>query len=324
MTMALDRFFAERFAEVGDITWADVYAGDAVAIDKAMALARPTGRYRAPSINVGDTEAPGPHGAVPVRVYSAPDAADLPCLVWMHGGAFKWGDLDMLEAHAVAGEIANRLPAVVVSVDYRLSPKFQYPVPVDDCVAVVQWVVADSHAEIGADPNRLAVGGASAGANLATAAALRLRDEHGPGVRALCLAYPAVHREIPTPTAEIMRATQALPPLARFDAASRREIYKDYLGETYDDPTPYGTPAIADLRGLPPVAIANAEHDDLRPSGEDFARRLREAGVVVAEWTELGMAHGYLNYVGDVAGAERTLDRFVDHLRSYVKGSQPN
>jgi acetyl esterase/lipase len=316
--VALDPFYTDRFELARDVTWAQVFSGDAAAIDKSIAFGQSTGTYQTPlEVTIVDTEAPGPHGRVPVRTYAGAMAVEAPCLVWIHGGAFKFGDLDMLEAHAVSAEIAHRLPGVVVSVDYRLVPKFRYPVPVDDCVAVVRWVV--EHPEVvGVDPARLAIGGASAGSNLATATALRLRDEHGPAVQAMCLAYPAVHREVPEPSRECAEAAALLPPLARFTKEARQEIYEDYLGELYADPPGYGTPAIADLAGLPPVAIANAEYDDLRPSGEDFARRLRAHGVVVDDWTEPGVAHGYLNYVGDVGGAGHTLDRFVRHLRAHL------
>jgi acetyl esterase/lipase len=313
----IDPFFAARHAEVSDVTWAQVYSGDADAIERAMAFGAPTGRYRAPAIEIADAAVAGPHGSVPVRLYRHGAHAANPCLIWMHGGAFKWGDLDMIEAHAVAAEVAYRWPGVVISVDYRLVPAFQYPVPLDDCVAVVHWAVEQGNA-IHVDSSRLAIGGASAGANLAVATALRVRDEQGPRVRALCLAYPAVHREIPPATADVEAATAVLPPLARFRPEDRRQIYEDYLGPTFDDPTPYGTPAIADLRGLPPVAIANAEHDDLRPSGEDFAERLERANVPVEVWTEPGMPHGYLNHVGDVAGATHTLERFVAHMRQHA------
>jgi len=313
--VTLDRFFAERFAAVAGITWGDVYSGDRDAIDKAVALGAPSGRFQLPDVSVHDLEAPGPHGDVPVRIYRSKSPIDLaPALIWMHGGAFQFGSLDMIEAHGVAAEIANRARGVVISVDYRLAPKHQYPVPVDDCVAVVHWVAA-SFRRFGIDPGQIAAGGASAGANLATATALRLRDESGPRLRALCLAYPSLHLVTPPPTPEIAEACEVLPPLARFDAQTREGFYRTYLGDAYDDPPTYATPGIADLARLPRTAIANAEHDDLRASGELFARQLREHGVQVEAWTEAGMAHGYLDRIGDVDGAERTLDRFAAFLR---------
>src|SRR5215203_4325521 len=105
-----------------------------------------------PAVDVRDDVAPGPHGRVPVRVYSPRGAADRPCLVWLHGGAFRMGDLDMPEAEWTARQVCDRADAVVVSVDYRLCVGgVTYPVPHDDAVAAVRWV-RDSAAELGIDP----------------------------------------------------------------------------------------------------------------------------------------------------------------------------
>jgi len=314
----LDPFYVERFAVAGDVTWDQVYAGDADAIERAIAYGAPAGPYAPPPLEIRDVLATGPHGPVPVRVYTAANTEDrAACLVWMHGGAFQFGDLDMLEAHAVAAELAHRLRSVVVSVDYRLAPAFRYPVPVDDCLAALVWV-ADQSAVLGVDPRRIAIGGASAGANLATATALRLLHEGGPQPRAVVLAYPAVHRDIPAPSPELAERLPLLPPLARFTPAMREQIYRAYLGDKFDEQPTYGVPALADLAGLPPFVIANAEYDDLRPSGEAFAMLLREQGVEVDEWTEPGTAHGYLNAVGYVAGAKATIDRFALRLRDHL------
>lgn len=315
----LDPYYHRRFEPVRDITWERVYGGDTDAIERAIAFGQSAPpMYEPPGLEICDLEAPGPHGTVPVRVYARRDRiAPVAGLIWMHGGAFKWGDLDMLEAHAVAAELADRAGLVVVSVDYRLVPAVRYPVPLDDCFAVARWL-ADEGSDLGVDASRLAIGGASAGANLATATALRARDEGGPGIRAACLAYPALHREVPPATPELAALVEELPPLARFTPAIRQEIYRDYLGPAYDDPPPYGVPAVADLTGLPPFAIANAEYDDLRPSGEAFAELLRAHGVTVDDWCEAGTAHGYLNEFGMVAGASRTLDRFSQHLERHL------
>jgi acetyl esterase/lipase len=313
--VGLDSFYVERFAAVAGVTWEAVFGGDADAIDRAIAFGRPAGPYDPPPMEIRDADAPGPHGPVPVRVYTPLDAvAGGGCLVWMHGGAFKFGDLDMLEAHGVAAELAVRANIVVVSVDYRLVPAFRYPVPVDDCVAVAHWVDAE-HRRLDVDPGRLAVGGASAGANLATAVALRTRDEAGPEMRCCCLAYPGLFLDPPDPTPEVAALIEQVPPLSRFAGEARHAIYRDYLGEYYDDPPSYGVPALADLTGLPPFAVAIAEYDDLRPSGDAFAQLLREHDVPVDAWVEPGTAHGYLNAVGVVAGANATLDRFAAHLR---------
>src|SRR3954470_19012881 len=133
-----------------------------------------------PVVGNRDDVAPGPHGPVPVRIYTpAGDGIARPCLVWAHGGGFVGGDLDMREADWVAREICARAGAVVVSVDYRLAVDgVCYPVPHDDVVAAVAWV-RDTAADLGIDPSRLSIGGASAGGNLTAGTALKLRDRDG-------------------------------------------------------------------------------------------------------------------------------------------------
>jgi acetyl esterase/lipase len=319
LTVGLDPFYAARFARVRDITWDDVYGGDAEAIRCAIEFGAPVGGYvPPPTVDVGDVAVPGPHGDIPVRVYRLRASETLvPALVWMHGGAFKWGDLDMLEAHAVSAELAIRAGVVVVSVDYRLVPKYRYPVPLDECLAVARWVRRTSDA-VGAG-HSLAVGGASAGGNLAAAVALRARDEGDPELHAVLLAYPALHHPIPEPSPEVAALCSALPPLARFtDPRAGDDHVRDYLGEAFEHRPAYGLPGLADLRGLPPFAIANAEYDDLRPSGETFTDQLRRDKVVVDAWTEPGTVHGYLNLVGAVVGASATLDRFTRFLRRHL------
>ena len=152
-----------------------------------------------PAVDVRDDAAPGPHGPVPVRVYTpAGGGTDLPCLVWLHGGAFRMGDLDMPEADWTAREICERAGAVVVSVDYRLCVGgVTYPVPHDDAVAAVRWV-RDGAASLGVDPARISLGGASAGGNLAAGATLQAPRRRRLGARArLLLAYTTLHAVVP-------------------------------------------------------------------------------------------------------------------------------
>src|SRR5947209_10853361 len=131
------------------------------------------GARPAPEVATREDAAPGPHGPVPVRVYEpAGGGTDRPCLVWLHGGAFRFGDLDMPEADTTAREVCDRAGAVVVSVDYRLAVDgVHFPVPHDDVVAAVRWV-RDSATVLRVDADRISLGGASAGGNLAAGAAL--------------------------------------------------------------------------------------------------------------------------------------------------------
>src|SRR3984885_5066389 len=159
--------------------------------------------HQVPDVSVRADTAPGPHGAVPVRVYNdgAGDGSR-PWLGWMHGGAFMMGNLDMPEAGGAARGRANRAYAVVVSVDYRLCQGgVPHPVPHDDVVAAVRWV-RDNASSLGIDPGKVCVGGASAGANLAAGAALKLRDADGQPPAHLIFAYGVAHSVIPPMSAD--------------------------------------------------------------------------------------------------------------------------
>ena len=285
-------------------------------------------------LDVRDTSCPGPHGPVPVRVYTprtpASDGAR-PCLIWMHGGAFAFGDLDMPEADAVARGVAGRAGAVVVSVDYRLCPvpevfggdpattnrldaagdPVRFPVPHDDCHAVAT-AVREGAADLGADPARIAVGGASAGGNLAAGLALRLRDE-GAAPWQVLLVYPNLHPGLPERGPEAAAALAGLPAALDFPAPLRAAIHRNYYGD--GEVVPYAYAGLApDLSGFPPTYVEVAELDALRTSGELFAAELREAGVEVVEHVRAGVPHGHLDWLGLPAAAE-TMEVIAARLR---------
>jgi acetyl esterase/lipase len=262
-----------------------------------------------PEVPVREDAAPGPHGSVRVRVYSpADDAADRPCLVWMHGGGFVAGDLDMPEADRVARELVVRAGAVVVSVDYRLAVGgVRYPVPHDDVVAAVRWARRSADT-LGIDPGRIAVGGASAGGNLAAGAVLRMRDEDRWLPTILLLAYSAVHAVVPAPTPALAAMMQHVPRAMRFLPSDRDEMTRNYLGGAPSRADGYAMPAGAVLDGLGPVLLVNAEYDDLRPSSEAFAAALALAGVDVQQVTVKTVLHGFLNTSPRIEPVGRALD----------------
>jgi acetyl esterase/lipase len=266
-----------------------------------------------PAADVRGDEAPGPHGSVPVRVYTPVDGGgDRPCLVWLHGGAFRMGDLDMPEADRTAREICDRAGAVVVSVDYRLCVGgVTYPVPHDDVVAAVRWV-RENAAVLGVDPARISVGGASAGGNLAAGATLRLRDDDGWLPAALLLAYTTVHPVVPPPSPRLAELMAQVPPLLRFSPETRRGITENYLGGPSSAATGYAMPALAHVEGLCPVVLLNAEYDDLRPSSEAFAAQLAVAGVDVRQVTAPGMLHGFLNLHAGIEPVDAALDLMAE------------
>jgi acetyl esterase len=248
-----------------------------------VSMAEPVGDYAAPPCVVVSSSIAG----VPVRSYGV----DGRTLVWLHGGGFSAGDLDMPEADTVARELVARAGVRVISVGYRLAA---FPAGVDDVVAVVSALDAP-----------VVLGGTSAGGNLALAAALTLR---GTGrVDALVLAYPYLHVEHPAAPSDLVARMAPLPESARFTAEKMRAMAEFYLGERAADPPPLAYPGSADLARLPRTLVIGAEYDDLLTSARDAARRLRAAAVPVEEYLEPGVLHGHLNTPG-LPGALRTLD----------------
>lgn len=242
----------------------------------------------------------GPHADVPVRIYrSAPrGTGPVAGLVWMHGGAFVMGDLDSPDAHDVALGLVARLPLVVVTVRYRLAlGGVHFPAPHEDVVAAYRWVLAHS-GDLGIDPARLAIGGASAGASLACGLALRQRDEARQVPWQVLTAYPVMHTVVPEPSPELEALLDAHPWVMRSTPEVFRQIHENYVGGPLVDVSPYAFPGLADLAGLPPTFVEVSELDDLRPSGEVFARQLREAGVEVELVVRAGMPHAHLGLVG--------------------------
>ena len=213
--LPIDPQIAAGFALLEGLeSYAEVFADPEKMARFEAAKAAPKG-YVPPECEVETMAAAGPHGPVPLRVYSRPGTSGL-CrgLVWAHGGGWMAGDLDMPEADMVARELVHRADAVVVTVDYLLAVEgVTYPVPLYDVVAAWRWV-ADHADVLGLDPRELVLGGASAGGNLAAGAALCLRDEGDEVSPAgLLLAYPALHHPLPLVDAEREELLAALPRL---------------------------------------------------------------------------------------------------------------
>jgi acetyl esterase len=249
-----------------------------------------------------------------VRVYPASEPGGA-LLVWLHGGAFMFGTLEMPEADQV-GRRLSAAGVTVVSVDYTLAPLdalealARFPVAGLQTVAAFDWVVENART-YGADPARVALGGASAGANLSAGAAMRLRDRGTTMPSLLALVYPSLHDGILQPNEELARLLQTIPPSRIFTTEARDAINRNFLPDREDDPHGYAFAGGHDLAGLPPVLMVNAELDSLRASGEAFAGELATASVDVQVVRARGAMHGYLNEVGDPA-AELTLRLLQD------------
>ncbi|MET0954311.1 MAG: alpha/beta hydrolase [Cryobacterium sp.] len=240
----------------------------------------------------------GPHGPIPVRRYSPAQPASAVPVVWLHGGAFVKGGLDLPETHDVARALADAGFAVI-TVDYRLttllsrrlsSPgrsRVHYPVPVDDVVAVLKRIQEES-------PAGVIVGGASAGACLAAAATLRLAAEGAPAPRGVFLAYGIFHATLPVRAPELLsrlrgrRRFTHIPPLLNL-------VNLYYAGSRAALAEPHAFPGGHQLTGFPPTVLLDADHDSMRASGGRFAAELAAAGVGVEYHVIPGTDHAFLN-----------------------------
>lgn len=260
---------------------------------------------------VVDTTAPGPGSDIPVRVYVPAGEGPLPVLVWYHGGGWVIGDLDSADGPCRA--LANRAGCIVVSVDYRLAPEHPFPAAVDDAYAAAAWA-AEKIADLGGDASRLAVGGDSAGGNLAAVVAQLARSRGGPAIAFQLLVYPATNHGDDSPS---MRENADGPLLTR---AWMDWFFDHYLTDPSDGLDPRVSPARAeDLTGLPPALVITAEFDPLRDQGAAYARRLQEAGVQAEHVPYDGMIHGFFQMAGVLDAGRDALDRAGAALRAALR-----
>lgn len=291
---------------------------------------------RLAGVEVTDVPVAGPAGPVPARLYRDRTAATAHAFVWVHGGAWLGGDLDMPESNWVALELAAAgIPTLAV--DYRKALHgVRHPASLDDVWAA--WRHARQHAQdlFGLDAAHVHLGGASAGGALAAGVVLRARDAAADassgtaassdtatdaGVPAsLVLAYPMLYPKLPPNTAETKRLMAKMPARLRFRPSVVRALAKHYAGaKGLSDPTAF--PGLApDLRGFPPTYVLVAAIDDLRSSGDVFAGRLRKAGVRVELVAERSATHGHLNHP-EANSAQRSVGRIIGWLDSFADAS---
>jgi acetyl esterase len=251
---------------------------------------------------VEDRTVPGPDGAIPVRIYWPSDVPDLPVLVWFHGGGWTLGNLETADRNCRA--LAKEAGCIVVSVDYRLGPEHRFPAAVDDSLAAARWVRAHA-GELGGDATRVALGGDSAGGNLAAVVTL-----HDPGFAFQLLVYPAVEVEYESPSMRENGTGYFL----TVDAL--RWFYGHYLGGA--DPRQWQvSPLLApDCSGLPPAFVITAEYDPLRDQGMGYAKRLADAGVPVDARTYDGVFHGFFGMQDAIDVARDAFDDAIAALRA--------
>ena len=263
--------------------------------------------------------AEGRHGPVRIRIYgeSAAQAAPAgPGLVWLHGGGFVSGGLDMPESDYLARVLADA-GTPVLSVEYRLARDgVCFPVPHDDALAAWFWARRNA-ADLGLEPDLLCLGGAGAGGNLAVGAGLYLVDAGKPLPAKLLLAYPFLHAELPPPAQGLDEDVMArLPRHLRFTLEDCVRNAENYVGGPVGMAPSYAMPGYADPSGLPPTAIVACEYDDVRGSSELFAANLQRAGVPVSYFLAEGAVHGHLNHAAGSPEAQPALDFLAGELAS--------
>lgn len=305
----------EGFLEVWNRGWSVLPAGATARerrilfeyIANDMALPRPKGvSTSARFVKSGDR-------LVPVRIDRHEDGGSQPCLVYMHGGAWMQGS-PMTHAD-ITMRIAAANRQTVVSVDYALAPEHPFPQAIHECRDAVIWL--HEHAgELSIDADRIAIGGDSAGANLAAAASIALRGTaHAP--IAQLLIYPCVHFEMSFPSyvensdAPLLQ-TRGMP-----------GVNAMYCPDAADRKNPLAAPLHADSHaGLPPAFIAVAENDPLRDDGYAYAEKLRAAGVAVEVDAGEGLIHGYLRAMGYCRASRERLERMCAWLAARYAGAR--
>ncbi|MFB6117149.1 alpha/beta hydrolase [Halosegnis sp.] len=253
---------------------------------------------------------PGPKSEIPVRVYRPDGDSPFPALVYFHGGGWVVGGLN--EYDDICAKLAARAGRVVVSVDYRMAPEHPFPAAVEDSYTAAEWV-ADHTDLLDVDPDRIAVGGDSAGGNLTAAVTLMARDRDGPAFEHQLLIYPAVdslelhHHDSYDENGEGYF----------LEYAGMKWFYERYIADAADNRNEYAFPLLArDLSGLPPATVLTAGFDPLRDEGMAYAERLADAGVPVDHQHHERMIHGFVSLSEEVDTGDDAIDHLAAQLNS--------
>jgi len=223
---------------------------------------------------------------IPIRIYANHSDKNLPVLLFFHGGGWVIGNINTHDG--ICRQLAKVAKVVIVSVDYRLAPEHPYPTPLMDCYAALEWVYENA-AKIGGNPKKIAVGGDSAGGNLAAAVCLKAKAENGPKISYQALVYPVTDLSKLTTVSYQNFATKFF--LTK-DMMAKYINY--YIADTATRLEGYASPLLApDVSDLPPALVITAGFDPLRDEGEAYGERLKAAGVPTTITRYKGTIHGF-------------------------------
>ena len=258
-----------------------------------------------PVASVQKRQLPGPGGAIPVWIYRPSEDSDLPVLVYFHGGGWVIGGLDTHDN--IARALCQYGDCIVVSVDYRLAPEHRFPAALDDAYAATRWVAINA-AELGVDSARLAIGGDSAGGNLAAVVAQQARTDNNLNIAFQLLIYPVTDLSLEFPSMQEFAEDY------RLTRAAMACYIEHYLGPQGDRNDPRAAPLSApDLSGLPPALVLTAGCDPLRDEGKAYADKLVQAGAEVEYRCFEGMIHGFFGMPGALTLA-REAQLYAGHV----------
>jgi acetyl esterase len=270
----------------------------------------PLGLPPADRVDVGERFIAGPGGPLRIRIYTprGRTSAPRPLLVYFHGGGMSVGSLEQYDS--LTQRLSQRSGAIVVSVDYRLTPENRFPAPVDDALAGLNWTYANA-AAIGGDPARLAVGGDSAGGNLAAVVTQLARDRGGPPMVFQLLIYPAVGYS---------GASRSMAMFSHgylFGAVELEMAIDQYVTDPEQRGDPRVFPILArTFKGLPPAFVISAECEIMRDDIEAYAARLKAAGVPVELHRYPGTIHPFLSMAGAIDLGRLAIDESADKLKA--------
>jgi len=296
-----------------DIDWDNLSEEEVIAL-RAPAAAE---TLKAPQLGpdlprVTDLEANGAFGKTRVRLYDPlNDGKSLPALIYLHGGGWCGGSIENRDDGARL--FAARSNMAVLSVDYALAPEHKFPGPLQDVVAVSRWF-RDHGNEFGIDPQRLAIGGDSSGANLALAAALDLRNADENFIRNLILFYGVYAHDHSTASHQSFGCDDRY----TLSSAAMDLCWRMYLANPTQDQDPRSAPLLADMAGLPPAYIMCGSLDPLLDDSLQLYTKMQEAGIDVTRRIHDGVPHGFISFIDTVDLSRQAWTEAAEYLRSQI------
>lgn len=252
---------------------------------------------------------PGPTSDLPIRIYRPTDNPQSPALIHFHGGGFVLNYLDMYDASM--SRLANQSGYTIIGVHYQKAPEHPFPIPFDDCYSTLLWARRNAD-ELKIDINAIGVAGDSAGATLASAVALKARDNNI-ALKVQLLIYPCNGRDFSTPSYQDLGTGYGL------TTQAMKWFWEQYLQGTDHDLNPYAVPMVAEsFKDLPPAIIISAQYDPLLSDSERYAELLERDGVPVTYRQFDGMIHGFFTNMAVTPTAKVAIDYAATQLKNFT------